>query len=74
MDTWNRLIAVGGEEEGGNGRRKGKGLIKEHVWIWTWTMERGLLRGDTGRLGGGRQKGKNRDNCNRINNKKIIKS
>ena len=47
METWNRLIAVGGEEEGGNDRRKGKGLIKEHVWIWTWTMERGLLRGDT---------------------------
>ena len=31
METWNRLIAVGGEGGVGNGGRKGKGLVKEHV-------------------------------------------
>ena len=31
MGTWNRLIAVGGEEGGGKGGKKGKGLVKEHV-------------------------------------------
>ena len=59
METWNRLIAVGGEEEGGNGRRKGKGLIKEHTcmiheygqqcgdWLWKWGQAgwRGFRRG-----------------------------
>ena len=31
METWNRLMPVGGEEGEGNGERKGKGLVKEHV-------------------------------------------
>ena len=31
METGNRLIAVGGEEGGAAGGRKGKGLVKEHV-------------------------------------------
>ena len=31
METWNRLIAVVGEEGGRNGRRKEKGLVKGHV-------------------------------------------
>ena len=26
VETWNRLIAIGGEEGGGNGGKKGKGL------------------------------------------------
>ena len=30
METWNRLVAVGREKEGGKGGRKGKGLVKEH--------------------------------------------
>ena len=35
----------------------------------TWTTERGLTVGERGRLGGGGQKGKQWDNCNRINKK-----
>ena len=31
METWNRLITVGGEEGGWNSGRKGKGLVKEYV-------------------------------------------
>ena len=31
MEIWNRLIFVGGEKNGGNVGRKGKGLIKRHV-------------------------------------------
>ena len=31
METWHRVIAVGGEEERDNGGRKGKGLVKAHV-------------------------------------------
>lgn len=31
MEKWNRLMAVRGEEGGGSGERKGKGLIKGHV-------------------------------------------
>ena len=31
METWNKLIAVGGEVGDGNGGRKGKGLVKEQV-------------------------------------------
>ena len=38
---------------------------------WTWTTERGLTVGEKGGLGGEGQKGKNWDNCDRINNKKI---
>ena len=37
----------------------------------TWTMERGLTVGWRGGVGGGGQKGKNWDNCKRINNTKI---
>ena len=33
-------------------------------------MERGLTEGKKGELCGGGQKGKNWENCNRINNKK----
>ena len=31
METWTRLIAVGGEERGVNDGRKSKGLVKEYV-------------------------------------------
>ena len=31
MQTWSRLVAVGEEEGGENGGRKGKGLVREHV-------------------------------------------
>ena len=75
MGTWNRLIVAGGEEEGGNGGKKGKeGTCINDSWIWT--TERGLTVGEMVGLGGRRQKGKKRnwDNRNRINNKKFIKS
>ena len=38
---------------------------------WTWTMETGLTVGERDGLGAGKQKRKNWDNCNRINNKKM---
>ena len=70
METWNRLITVGGEERGGNRRRKRKGLVKEYMND-SWTTERELTVGDRGGLGRGRQKGEiNWDDCNRISNKK----
>ena len=31
METWNRLTVTRGEDEGDNGGKKGKGLVKEHV-------------------------------------------
>ena len=31
METWNRLTAAGAEWGEGNGGKKGKGLVKEHV-------------------------------------------
>lgn len=40
---------------------------------WAWTTERGLTAGERGRLGGGKQKGEEGNNCNRINNKKTSK-
>ena len=33
---------------------------------WTWTMVRGLTVGVGSGLGGGEQRGKNWDNCNRL--------
>ena len=31
METWNRLTAARGEGPAGNGGKKGKELVKEHV-------------------------------------------
>ena len=50
METWNRLITVGGEERGGNHRRKRKGRVKEYMND-SWTTERELTVGDRGGLG-----------------------
>lgn len=41
METWNKLTAAKGEEEEGNGGKKGKRLVKEHAW-----MTDGQQRGD----------------------------
>ena len=71
METWNRLIAIVGEE--GRGIVKGREGVSQRTCMndsWTWTMERGLTVGERGKLGGGGQKEKNWVNCNRINNKK----
>ena len=33
METWNRVTAARGEEGRGNRGKKGKGLVKEYVWM-----------------------------------------
>ena len=63
METRNRLTAARGEEKGGNGGKKGKGTVKEHIRV---THAHGLWEQGAGRDGGG-QKRKTWDNCNRIN-------
>ena len=40
METRNRLIAVGEEEEGGNGGRNGRGYSK-NVYEWLVDMDNG---------------------------------
>ena len=73
MKTWNRLIAVGGEEGGEKWWKKGGGFSQRTCVndSWTWTTKRRLWERGVGGLGGGGLKGKNWDNCNRIiNNKK----
>ena len=59
----------------GNGAKKGEETSQRTCMndSWTWTTERGVTVGERGGLGGGGQKGKNWDNCNRINNKKLKK-
>lgn len=51
---WNRPTAVGGEEKGGNGGRKGNRLDSR-----TWTMERGFTAGERAGERWRGQKGKN---------------
>ena len=62
------MLIPEGRGKGDNGGKKGKGQLKEHVWM---THGHGQQCGDwlrepRGGLGGGRQRGKNWDNCNRI--------
>ena len=33
MEMWNRLTAARGEDGGVNGGKKGKGLVKEPLWM-----------------------------------------
>ena len=56
-----QLTAAKGEEKAGNGGKKGKELVKEHVWVTCghgqlcedWQGEQGLGRVDEGKQGGG---------------------
>ena len=77
MKTWSRLTAAGGEERGGQWWTEGEGTSQTTCVNdpWTWTTVWGLTVGLEGGLGGGGQRGKNWNNCNRINkNKKRCKS
>ena len=59
METWNRLTAVGGEVGGGISGRKGKGLVREHIWmIMDVDNGEGIDCGREGGLGRGGQRGK----------------
>ena len=76
METWNRLTAA--KKTGGAGRewRKEWEGISRRTYIhdpWTWTALWGLTTGVGDGLGG-RGKGENWDNCNRITIIKIIKA
>ena len=53
---------------GDNGGKKVKGLVKRTCMNdpWTWTMAWELIVGVWGGMGGGWQRGKNWDDCNRI--------
>ena len=57
---------------GGGWWEEGEGTSQRTCmkYPWTWTTKRGLTVGKRGGLGGGGQKGKKWDNCNRINSKK----
>ena len=77
METWNRLTAARGKGAEGKWWREGEGISQRTCMKgpWTRTTVWGWAVGVGGGLGGGRQRAKNRDNCNRINKnfKKIQK-
>ena len=52
-ETWNRLIAVGGEVGSREWRKEGEGISQKTCMndSWTWTAERGLTVGERGGLG-----------------------
>ena len=60
METWNRLIVVGGEERDGEWRKEGEGISQRACMnnSWTWTTESGLNVSERDGLGGGGQKRK----------------
>ena len=58
MATWNRLIAITGEEGEVEWYKEGEGTSQRTCMNYTWTMGRGLSVGKRGRLGGRKQKGK----------------
>ena len=63
METWNRLIAEGGENRRENGGRKGEELVKEYVGMTHGHgQQRGTDCGLEGWAGWRRAKGKNGTN------------
>ena len=73
METGNRLTVASGKRAGGEGWKEEEG-ISQRTCIrdpWTWTTGWGQIVGAGSGLDGGGQRGKNWDNCNRIN--KILK-
>ena len=71
METENGLIAARGKK-GEGVVEKGEGTSQQTCMNdpWPWTTVWELTVGDRGRLGVGGQKGKNWDNCKRINKNK----
>ena len=55
METWNKLIAIGGKESGEEWRKKGEGISQRTCRneSWAWTTKRRLTVGERGGLGGG---------------------
>ena len=69
MGTWDRLTVTRGRWEGDNGGKKGKGLVKKHVWMTHGHGQQtlwGLALGVGSGLGRGGQRENNWDTCNRI--------
>ena len=71
METGNRLTAARRKGVGG-WWKEGEGTSQRTRMNdpWTWTRVWGLTMGGRSGVGRGGQRGKNWDNCNRINNKK----
>ena len=65
METWDRLTAAREEKRGW---KEGEEISQRTCMNdpRTWTMVWGLTVGAEGEMGGGRQRGKSWDNCNRI--------
>ena len=63
METWNRPIAVGGEEGEWEWWKEGEGTTQRTCMndSWTWTVVRELTLGEKGGLGGWEQKGKKKE-------------
>ena len=59
METWNRLITVGGEEGQGEWWKEREETSQRICMkvVWTWTTQRKLTVGQKGGLGEGRQRG-----------------
>ena len=75
METWNRLIAVGGLEGEGEQWKEGEGTSQRtcmnESWTWTTVWELTVGVADGWWDGCRRAKGGNLGNCNRITIKMI---